>query len=251
MLDCVALMLLATSVAATSDCALHSTACPSDPLSGFVRRHNATLVNSDGTPLRKFSSINVPNLHRIELSEGGVRAPTEFEVADLLCSIRQMGASVSRIYVLSHGSSPDFHVVDAQLTESWMVVLDQVLALAHEFGVRLIIPFVNTHWIQSWGSTAYYAEWAGQPKAMASEFFHDAAQRAVFKQVLEGLLTRTNTLTGRRYADEPAILAWELGNELHDVRFGHNSTVPPPREWSEVRAAAERVSVISPATAIL
>jgi len=182
----------------------------------------------------------VPNLHRIELSEGGVRAPTEFEIADLLCSVRQMGASVSRIYVLSHGSDSSFHVMNAQLTESWMLVLDRILYLAHEFGVRLIIPFVNTHYIQSWGSTGFYAEWAGQPKSRAADFFYDLDQRAIFKQVISALLTRTNTLTGRRYADEPAVLAWELGNELADVRYGYNSTVPPPAEWSEDIAAHVR-----------
>ena len=34
------------------------------------------------------------------------------------------------------------------------------------------------------------------------------------------VLERTNSRTGRQYKDEPAILAWETGNELVDVRYG-------------------------------
>jgi len=37
--------------------------------------------------------------------------------------------------------------------------------------------------------------------------------RAVYRNWVQHVLTRTNTITGRLYRDEPAILAWELANE--------------------------------------
>eukprot|EP00966_Prymnesium_polylepis_P121176 2800696-Prymnesium_polylepis.1 len=51
------------------------------------------------------------------------------------------------------------------------------------------------------------------------------------------VLTRNNTLTGVRYGDDPAVLAWELGNELTDVSYGYYSDAPPPSEWSDAIGA--------------
>ena len=108
---------------------------------------------------------------------------------------------------------------------------------AEEFGVRLIIPFVNANWIQAWGSVTQYAAWrghrAGDPQH--TEFFHSAEQRALFESVVRRVLTRRNTVTGREYRDEVAVLAWELGNELHDVRYGAQAQAletPPPVAWT-------------------
>ena len=73
---------------------------------------------------------------------------------------------------------------------------------------------------EHWGTTAYYAQWSGQDPSKSIDFFHDETQQAVFRGVLTAVLERTNSRTGRQYKDEPAILAWETGNELVDVRYG-------------------------------
>lgn len=40
------------------------------------------------------------------------------------------------------------------------------------------------------------------------------------------MLERRNTLSGLRYADDPAVLGWELGNELYDPRCVRRRRVP-------------------------
>lgn len=35
--------------------------------------------------------------------------------------------------------------------------------------------------------------------------------------MIRQVITRTNTVTGRAYYDEKAIMAWETGNELEDT----------------------------------
>jgi hypothetical protein len=96
-----------------------------------------------------------------------------------------------------------------QFNEEAFHALDLVLEIAKEQNVRLIVPLVdNWHW---WGGRAEYAAWRGKTK---DDFWTDPQVIADFKQTLRFVLTRTNTLTGVPYRNDPAILCWETGNEL-------------------------------------
>lgn len=186
----------------------------------FIRVRGDQLIEH-GKPFR-FISWNIPNLHLAEdnlsfedMRASGWRSPNRFEITDALASVRQMGGTVARTYVLSvrrPGDSPDKprHVFGpGQFSEAAFRTLDEVLQIANEQGVRLIIPFVdNWHW---WGGRAEYAGFRGRKK---NDFWTDPQLIADFKQTIHFVLTRTNTLTGVRYADDPAILCWETGNEL-------------------------------------
>jgi len=85
-----------------------------------------------------------------------------------------------------------------------------VLAAANRTGVRLIIPFVD-NWVWQ-GGRAEYAGFRGKTK---DDFWTDPQLIADFEQTIHFILTRTNTITGVRYADDKAILCWETGNELY------------------------------------
>ena len=195
----------------------------------FVRVQGDQLVEG-GRPFR-FISWNIPNLHLVEdnipfeppvaatdqasRSLAGWRWPDRFEITDALATVRQMGGTVVRTYVLSvrrTQDSPDEprHVLGpGQFNEEAFRALDQVLQVANEQGVRLIIPFVcNWHW---WGGRAQYAGFRGKTK---DDFWTDPQLIADFKQTVRFVLLRTNTLTGVRYADDKSILCWETGNEL-------------------------------------
>ena len=274
---CVSLFLFsAVGVAAEG---AYGTSCSAAPLKGFAALKDGALVDGAGEPF-VFASMNLPNIHRIELPEGGVRKPTLAEVADGLCSVQQMKGRVARTYVLSHGDGDLYHIDGGTVNEGWFAVLDQVIEVAEQLGVYVIIPFVNTFWraaarnsaaqfrrallrrplrhlrrYEHWGTTAYYAQWSGQDPSKSIDFFHDETQQAVFRGVLTAVLERTNSRTGRQYKDEPAILAWETGNELVDVRYGaaqfgailgairRNSPTPPPRP-PQVRAGVPRLHAV-------
>ncbi len=87
--------------------------------------------------------------------------------------------------------------------------LDQAIALAEEFGIRLILTLAN-NW-PDFGGVPQYLRWFGLKEHR--RFFSDPRVRRAYREYVEHILTRVNTRTGRRYADEPAILAWELMNE--------------------------------------
>ena len=243
------LFLFAAAVRSVVAEGAYGTSCAAAPLKGFAALKDGALVDGAGEPF-VFASMNLPNIHRIELPEGGVRKPTLAEVADGLCSVQQMKGRVARTYVLSHGDGDLYHIDGGTVNEGWFAVLDQVIEVAEQLGVYVIIPFVNTFWraaprdsarnsaaaqfgrrailrrhvrhlrrYEHWGTTAYYAQWSGQDPSKSIDFFHDETQQAVFRGVLTAVLERVNARTGRKYKDEPAILAWETGNELVDVRY--------------------------------
>jgi hypothetical protein len=107
------------------------------------------------------------------------------------------------------------------LDEDAMVAVDAALAAANEQGVRIIIPFVD-QW--SWvGGIAEHAAFRGNTP---TEFWTDPELVADFEDTIAAVVERTNTITGVPYADDPALLGWETGNELD-----------APRAWTRRIAA--------------
>lgn len=145
---------------------------------------------------------------------------------------RQMGANVVRFFGASEigsldrsvrtlGSDPAFR----PWFQAWDPVtrravpntgdnglrhLDAVIAAAREEGLRVIIALVD-NWDFFYGGVNQYVLWHGAHGHGA--FFTDPAIRQSYRDWVETLLTRVNTVTGLRYADEPTIMAWELINE--------------------------------------
>jgi len=136
-----------------------------------------------------------------------------------------------------------------KFNEHALRALDYVLAEADRFGIKLVIPLVN-NWEDFGGMNQYvrwYAESSGRksgasapsvqlPEAqqntariegpmgrfyrihVAAGFTHDDFYRIDeikrwYKAYVSMVLARVNTFNGRRYADDPTVLAWELANE--------------------------------------
>jgi len=167
-----------------------------------------------------FISFNIPNLHYIEDvarfdTLQRQRLPDPYEIRDALETIRLMGGNVVRIYVLSVKKATDppdvvRHVMaPGQFNEAAFVSLDQVLAVAAELGLRVILPFVD-NW-PHWGGVNEYAAFRGKP---TGTFFTDEQLLQDFEATIDKVLLRTNTVNGRAYRDDPTVFAWETGNEL-------------------------------------
>ena len=187
-------------------------------LTNFITAHDGKLF--EGAREFRFISMNIPNLLDIEdnvpfTGENPWRLPDRFEINDALETVRQMGGTVARTYVITVQRTNDLpgtprHVLGpGKFNETAFRTLDEVLAAANRTGVRLIIPLVdNWPWM---GGRAEYAGFRGKTK---NDFWTDPQLIADFKETIRFILTRTNTVTGVRYADDPAILCWETGNEI-------------------------------------
>src|SRR4051812_38113768 len=121
-------------------------------LSGFVTRQGDQLIESE-KPFR-FISVNIPNLQLIEdnFAPNAKTAwawPNEFELNDAIESVRQMGGTVVRTYVLSvrrAGSDMGEFVYvrgPGDFNEEAFRTLDLAIEVARRKGVRIIIPLVD------------------------------------------------------------------------------------------------------------
>ncbi|MEN6424187.1 MAG: hypothetical protein ABFE13_02400 [Phycisphaerales bacterium] len=196
----------------------------------FIRRDGDVL--KDGDRVFRFLSFNIPNLHYVEDDmrfDCGMpfRLPDQFEIDDALGTIEQMGGQVVRCYTLSlkkpgdPAGLPRYVLGPGQFNEDAFTALDRVIATAHRYHVRLILPFVD-QW-SWWGGTAELAGFRGKK---AEEVWTDPQLIQDFKDIITFVLNRVNTVTGVRYRDDKAILAWETGNELRS-----------PPEWVRQIAA--------------
>ena len=96
--------------------------------------------------------------------------------------------------------------------------LDRAIAAAAQRGMRVILTLAN-NW-KDFGGIPQYLNWFGL--ASHDQFYRDGRCRAAYWLWVEQLLNRRNSVTGRAYKDDPAILAWELANEPRcpDVKDG-------------------------------
>ena len=73
-------------------------------------------------------------------------------------------------------------------------------------------------------------------------FYANAPARAFYDEHLVRVVTRTNSITGRRYAEDPAIFAWQLANEPRpggsDAAIARNADVY--NDWIDTTAARLR-----------
>lgn len=222
-------------------CAVASAA---DPWPIITRRGDA-LYEGD-RPFR-FLGLDTPNLQQHEsqvLPDYSNRFPDEYETRDALETLRRVGARATRTFSLSvhsprDGTVPVYISGRRTYNEDAFRSLDRTLALCHEYDVRLIIPVIAT---QSFGSIRGVDEFAAlSGRTQTGAFWTDEEVKADFRAFLDYLVNRRNTVNGILYKDEPALLAWQLGNEFFtfagDRKLDRAEWNPRITRWSLEMAA--------------
>ncbi|OMP94962.1 CBM35 domain-containing protein [Raoultella terrigena] len=202
----------------------------------FITRDGAML--KDGDKVFRFAGIHAPELHRIEDDARGpcradtrgwgqyFRWPTADEQENWIRAMVQTGAKAQRVYVLSvqqefdKACGRETHILAPatadgmpRLNEKAMRVYDNMIAEADKQGLRLILPFIDHWWW--WGGREQLAAFYHEKPA---DFYRtDSQTYRAYLDVIRQVITRTNSVTGRAYYDEKAIMAWETGNELEDT----------------------------------
>lgn len=208
---------------------------PGYSFDNFIKRDGSQL--KDGTQTLRFAGLQAPELHRIEDDAKGVckadprgwgqyfKWPSADEQENWFQSLAFTGHKVMRTYVLSVAQEYDAlcqretHILKPlagepfpRLYEPAMQHYDRMIALADKYNIRLILPFID-HW-PWWGGREQLAAFYGE---RAEDFYNTNSKTyAAYLNIIEQVINRKNTFTGRLYRDEKAIMAWETGNELKD-----------------------------------
>ncbi|KAJ3316494.1 hypothetical protein HDU76_001753 [Blyttiomyces sp. JEL0837] len=196
----------------------------------FITRSGTTLYDGPNQ-ITTIVGWNIPNLFQVEDRDTAIMpAAIAYEQWDLLKSSALMGVTVVRVYPLSvcctsrTSDTTSYHVSGVQtLNEDLMKAVDEGLALAAKENVRVIFSFID--WWSYRGGLQEFAALRGKSK---QQFYTDSQVIADFKWLINAVLTRTNTVTGVQYKNDPTIFAWETGNELSL----YDSTPLPPASWT-------------------
>ena len=123
--------------------------------------------------------------------------------------------------------TPGFVTRDGRLNHALLTGLDHAMAEIGRRGMTAVLYLTN-YWEWSggmmtrlWYEHGRYIDnndpahpWPAFPDATA-EFYRDARAIAGYDRYVRMLVGRVNSVTGRPYRDDPALMAWQLCNEPH------------------------------------
>lgn len=210
----------------------------------FVRR-NGSRLELGGVPFR-FAGMNMywlgldencpPSFDPKLEGRNCIDYPTEWRVTDALETAVAMGANVVRAHTLGVSSGNPKSLMPGapgQYNPGAYAAIDYAVSEAGRLGLKLIVPLTDNYNYYHGGYHDFIDNTPGTgvkcdpfPRRIPGatdpcRLFFDRNVSAAAGRVIDGflgyvseLLNHTNTRTGVKLRDEPAILAWETGNEL-------------------------------------
>lgn len=214
---------------------------------GFVSTDGARFT-VDGRPFR-FVGANVAVMYR---DEDRARMPETLKEA------ARDGIRVVRVWAFGEGGENDigpvggdrndwprthpFRRAPGEWNEEAFVQLDRVISEAARNNLR--VQLCLTNWWRDTGGVTQYLYWAGITDAAddakpfginverAMLFYTNERTRQLYREHVEKIVTRRNTVTGTLYRDDPTIMSYELMNEAQAVTG----------RWAERRAWVAEMS---------
>ena len=126
--------------------------------------------------------------------------------------------------VNANSVKPYLQEAPGQLNDTLLVGLDYFLNELRQRNMTAVI-YLNNSWDWS-GGYGFYLKYAGEgnsPSAdgehyntyvrYASKFVRNDKAKQLFYDYVRKIVSRKNTITGQPYRNDPAIMAWQIGNE--------------------------------------
>ena len=127
--------------------------------------------------------------------------------------------------ILANPAKPYLQTAPGVLNDTILEGLDYVIAELEKRDMEAVI-YLNNAWDWSGGYGFYLKEcgYGDSPNAnveggydryvnYCADFARDTCAQALYYAYVERIVTRHNSITGRPYREEPAIMAWQLCNE--------------------------------------
>ncbi|GAA6005823.1 uncharacterized protein JCM10292_004650 [Rhodotorula paludigena] len=106
---------------------------------------------------------------------------------------------------------------------------DYVIYAAGQYGLRVIMPLSDNYDFYHGGKYDILRFTGVSQANKGAQFFTNQYALNAFTVYVKKLLSHTNVYTGKRWADDPTILAWETGNEWGGYM---NAEAWPPAAWT-------------------
>ena len=148
-----------------------------------------------------------------------------------LDTLKALGVENLRVLVGGDGENGVFSRIEPTLQKAPGVYNDTLLTGLDRFLVELgkrdmqAVLYLNNSWEWS-GGYGQYLEWATGERALIPlkdgywpfmqqmrKFQTSEAAQELFYNHLRAIVGRTNSITGKPYKEDPAIFAWQIGNE--------------------------------------
>lgn len=191
---------------------------------GFVRARGVRFV-IDAKPFR-FVGANIDLMFQ---------QATRAHMSEMMDASTGAGIRVIRVWASGEGGLEDVQPANNWRRDRWFrrtpdewneaefVFLDRVIAEAGRRGLKVQLCLGN--WWRDTGGVTQYLRWSGitgadddkhpfgvnDEKAML--FYSNATARRLYREHVEKVVTRRNTITGVMYRNDPTIFGYELMNE--------------------------------------
>jgi mannan endo-1,4-beta-mannosidase len=175
-----------------------------------------------------------------------------------LDSLQAMGLLNLRVLAASEESyikrsvKPAIQKAPGQLDEELLAGLDFLLAEMADRHMHAVL-YLNNYWEWS-GGMAQYNVWTTNEEGMDPEnpahgwpafmkfsarFYQNPKANALYRDFIRRIVTRTNSVNGRLYRDDPTIMSWQLANEPRPGPDGPetDTTLPLFYRWVDETAA--------------
>lgn len=140
-----------------------------------------------------------------------------------LTNLRIMAASEGPFH--ANAVSPTFKPTKDSVNTDLLIGLDFLLAEMGKRDMKAVI-FLNNFWEWS-GGMNQWGEWYGNgpgsnPQVtgdwttfirQSAKFYPNEAAQTAWREYLTLVISRTNSITGEKYTDDPTIMSWQLANE--------------------------------------
>lgn len=118
------------------------------------------------------------------------------------------GEAFNASEAVSEDKTRYFRIGPDVFNETAYKALDYVIDSAARNGMRVILHFTD-NW-EYYGGVNVYAKWAGVTK---NGFWTNEQCKTYYKQTVDSIVNRKNTVNGKLYKEDPTILAYDLLNE--------------------------------------
>ena len=173
--------------------------------------------NAPSPPFRSTPKLGQEHLVNV-MNEGvAVRAPETAVAARLrvLTSTRhpfchpQAGMKVIRVWAHSITAGWEMQKGPGSYDEKVLKGMDFVMDEAHKRGLKIVWVLAD-NWYPVGGIDSF-VKMGGASKHQ--DFFSNTKVKELYKQHISFIANRVNSINGRKYADDPTIMAWNLANE--------------------------------------